>query len=136
MTSRNNLILAGSYLLALASTTTHTATDAFSFSPTVPLTRPSCTPCLTFSRTGCLYAAAEESDETSSSSEESTEDDMLPTEDASDILNSPAFLRRKVDVLKSDIAAVEEKIAATNQVLEANKAEWGPQLEELQKEVS
>jgi flagellar motility protein MotE (MotC chaperone) len=53
-----------------------------------------------------------------------------------DILNSPAFLNRKIDVLKSDIAAVEEKIAAANTVYEENKIEWGPQIENLRKEVS
>lgn len=52
----------------------------------------------------------------------------------SDILNSPAFLKRKIDVLKSDIAAVEEKISEANTMYEANKAEWGPQLESLKKE--
>ena len=53
-----------------------------------------------------------------------------------DILNSPAFLSRKLDVLKSDIAAVEEKIDAMNTVYEENKKEWGPQIEDLRKEVS
>ena len=52
-----------------------------------------------------------------------------------DILNSPAFLSRKVDVLKSDISAVEEKIDAMNTVYEENKKEWGPQIEDLRKEV-
>lgn len=54
---------------------------------------------------------------------------------ADDILNSPAFLKRKIDVLKSDIAAIDEKISAANEVYEANKAEWGPQIENLRKEV-
>jgi len=53
---------------------------------------------------------------------------------ADDILNSPAFLNRKIDVLKSDIAAVEEKIEAANALYEENKAEWGPQIETLRKE--
>jgi outer membrane murein-binding lipoprotein Lpp len=53
-----------------------------------------------------------------------------------DILNSPAFLKRKIDVLKSDIEAADEKIEAANKIYEANKAEWGPQLETLRKEVS
>lgn len=54
---------------------------------------------------------------------------------ADDILNSPAFLKRKIDVLKSDIAAIDEKISAANEVYEAGKAEWGPQIENLRKEV-
>lgn len=53
-----------------------------------------------------------------------------------DILNSPAFLSRKLDVLKSDIAAVEEKTDAMNTVYEENKKEWGPQIEDLRKEYS
>jgi len=54
--------------------------------------------------------------------------------DVNDILNSPAFLKRKIDVLKSDIKAANEKIEAANKVYEANKAEWGPDLEKLSKE--
>jgi len=54
---------------------------------------------------------------------------------ADDILNSPDFLKRKIDVLTSDVAAVDEKIEAANKVYEDNKAEWGPQLENLRKEV-
>ena len=55
---------------------------------------------------------------------------------ASDILNSPAFLKRKIDVLKSDIAKAEEDIELAKQRMEEGKAEWGGQLDELQKEVS
>ena len=54
---------------------------------------------------------------------------------STDILNSPAFLKRKLDVLKSDIAQVDEKIAEKNQALEVGKAEWASQLEDLQTEV-
>lgn len=67
------------------------------------------------------------------------EEETAPNnEDASssDILNSPAFLKRKIDVLMSDIAAVDEKLSEANARYEANKAEWGPQLESLRKEVS
>jgi len=56
--------------------------------------------------------------------------------DSTDILNSPAFLKRKIDVLKSDITAVDEKIAASNTVYEENKAEWGQQFDDLRKELS
>ena len=54
---------------------------------------------------------------------------------ATDILNSPAFLERKLDVLKSDIAKVDEEIASAKDRLESGKAEWGGQLDELQTEV-
>jgi hypothetical protein len=68
-----------------------------------------------------------------------TEEEEAPKDDSSsssDILNSPAFLKRKIDVLMSDIAAVDEKLSEANARYEANKAEWGPQLESLSKEVS
>ncbi len=55
---------------------------------------------------------------------------------ANDILNSPAFLKRKLEVLESDIAKIDEKISNANKVYEENKAEWGPQLDDLRKEVS
>jgi molecular chaperone GrpE len=51
-----------------------------------------------------------------------------------DILNSPAFLRRKVDVLKSDIAEMQEKLNAAENMLEENQAEWKPQIDALQNE--
>jgi hypothetical protein len=94
---------------------------------------------------------AENSGEAESTQEDSTaEASSAPQEDdgddkkkttkengvVNDILNSPAFLKRKIDVLKSDIEAANEKIEAANKVYEANKAEWGPQLEMLRKEVS
>lgn len=53
---------------------------------------------------------------------------------STDILNSPAFLTRKLDVLKSDIVNVEEKLAERNQALEVGKAEWASQIEDLQTE--
>jgi hypothetical protein len=53
-----------------------------------------------------------------------------------DILNSPAFLQRKLDVIKSDVAKVEEQIAAAKAQVEEGKAEWGHQFEALETEVS
>ena len=47
-----------------------------------------------------------------------------------------AFFTRKIDVLKSDIAKAEEDIEAATALAEAGKAEWAPQLEDLQREVS
>jgi molecular chaperone GrpE len=54
--------------------------------------------------------------------------------EAMDILNSPEFLKRKRDVLKSDLAKAEEDLKAAQERLEAGKAEWGSQIEDLQKE--
>ena len=54
----------------------------------------------------------------------------------SDILNSPAFLKRKLEVLQSDIEKADERIKAAKDALESGKAEWGDQIAELQLEVS
>lgn len=82
----------------------------------------------------CLFAEGEDA----SSSEASQQQDIPEpkTDAATDILNSPAFLKRKLDVLKSEIAKIDEEIAAAKQRLEEGKAEWAGQLDELQKEVS
>jgi len=55
---------------------------------------------------------------------------------ATDILSSPSFLKKKLDVLTSDVAAVEEKSDAANEVYKANKEEWGPQIDQLKSEYS
>merc|ERR1712008_610800 len=55
---------------------------------------------------------------------------------AADILSSPSFLAKKLDVLKSDIAVIDEKIDAANLEYEAGKAEWGTQIDNLKKEYS
>ena len=54
---------------------------------------------------------------------------------SSDILNSPAFLRRKLEVLQNDIAKVEAQAEETQAQIDKGKIEWGPQLEALQEEV-
>ena len=76
--------------------------------------------------------------------EEDSETEAAPREEAApapaaaetDILSSPAFLKRKIDVLKSDIAAIDKEIEEARERAEAGKAEWGPQLEDLKREVS
>lgn len=76
-------------------------------------------------------------------SEEETAEEAAGTDDASnsgsapdqnDILNSPAFLKRKLEVLESDIAAADEELTAVTERKEVAKEEWGPQLEALQRE--
>lgn len=123
-----------------------TCADAFTFTPTTRLSSSSMA-FTSFTQQESVASAyhtrlyAEESEE----SEAPVEDTVAETSEEApaaaaaaddDILNSPAFLNRKIDVLKSDIAAVEEKIAAANTVYEENKIEWGPQIENLRKEVS
>ena len=60
--------------------------------------------------------------------EEAGDDDDVaaPSNDggASDILNSPAFLSRKIDVLKSDIEAAEAEIEELTKTVDEGKAEW------------
>jgi len=121
MRSYNNIILA-SCLVA--------ATSAFSISPS---------PVKSYALSGlnhrdAVKLYAEESSE--ENTEETSTDDIPPppTDGATDILNSPAFLNRKIDVLKSDNAKVEEKMADQNKILEAGKAEWGSQIDGLQDE--
>ena len=70
-------------------------------------------------------------------SEEETAEEQAGDAAASpdDILNSPAFLQRKLEVLESDIATAEEDLAAATERKEVAKEEWGPQLEALEREV-
>jgi hypothetical protein len=55
---------------------------------------------------------------------------------ATDILNSPAFLKRKLEVLKNDLEKAESDLVAALERAEVAKEEWAPQLEDLQREVS
>eukprot|EP00527_Entomoneis_sp_CCMP2396_P005658 CAMPEP_0198146632 /NCGR_PEP_ID=MMETSP1443-20131203/30484_1 /TAXON_ID=186043 /ORGANISM="Entomoneis sp., Strain CCMP2396" /LENGTH=221 /DNA_ID=CAMNT_0043810663 /DNA_START=180 /DNA_END=845 /DNA_ORIENTATION=- len=80
-------------------------------------------------RSTCLFAQADgegEGEEQPNGEESSSA--------ATDILNSPAFLKRKLEVLQSDIAKVEADTEEARSQLEAGKAEWGPQLDALQTE--
>lgn len=70
-------------------------------------------------------------------SDEETTDDAAPAtaaDSTNDILSSPAFLKRKLEVLESDIASTEEELAAATERKEVAKEEWAPQLEALQRE--
>mmetsp|Transcript_13204 Transcript_13204/g.32227 ORF Transcript_13204/g.32227 Transcript_13204/m.32227 type:complete len:311 (+) Transcript_13204:193-1125(+) len=63
----------------------------------------------------------------------------MPTADdgsSNDILNSPAFLKRKLEVLKTDIEKTQASLEETEQRVLTAKEEWGPQLELLQTEYS
>jgi len=94
----------------------------------------------------CLRAVAEDEapDEEDDDEEEETKEEIKEEieekkkddkpDAATDILNSPDFLKRKLEVIKSDIAKAEEDLEEAKQQLEAGKAEWGPQIEDLQKE--
>jgi len=69
--------------------------------------------------------------------EEGSAEETAPQEEgANDILNSPEFLRRKMDVLKSDLEQAEKQLESEKLRYEDGKAEWGEQFDELAKEVS
>lgn len=79
-----------------------------------------------FASSTCLFA--EEDEKAAETKPEKKTSDT-------DILNSPAFLKRKLEVLKSDLAKAEEDLASAKQRLEEGKVEWGAQLDELEAEV-
>lgn len=94
-----------------------------------PLTRSTST-------TSCLGMSSEE-EATEQPADTSDGADAAPAAaapDTNDILSSPAFLKRKLEVLENDIASTEEELAAATERKEIAKEEWGPQLEALQRE--
>jgi molecular chaperone GrpE len=87
----------------------------------------------------CMFAEAAEDETTPTEQEgaavdELTNNESKSTSGAADILNSPAFLKRKLEVLQKDKDAVETALEDAKKRLEEGKAEWGTQLEDLQKE--
>lgn len=66
--------------------------------------------------------------------EEEVKESLPPEEGATDILNSPAFLKRKLELLKEDISKVEKDIEEMALKVEEGKAEWGEKLDQLDKE--
>jgi len=66
--------------------------------------------------------------------EHTTDELSLPPEEGTDILNSPAFLKRKLELLKEDVTKVENDIEEMTLKVEEGKAEWGERLDQLDKE--
>lgn len=60
--------------------------------------------------------------------------DATPPNAANDILNSPDFLKRKIDVLTKDISGLEDDIVGAKEILADGKEEWQSQLDALAKE--
>lgn len=110
-------------LLALLSLLS--AADAFSVQRTTSVNNH----CAVARSPTCLMMAEEETAE-----DQTGEGSGDASADSNDILNSPAFLKRKLEVLESDIATAEEDLAAATERKEVAKEEWGPQLEALQRE--
>merc|ERR1712241_645408 len=75
-------------------------------------------------------------DEAEAAEEESMQQDITEdlSESATDILNSPAFLKRKLELLNEDVLKVETDIAEMKGIVEEGKAEWGERLDQLDKE--
>lgn len=59
----------------------------------------------------------------------------LAAQDSNDILNTAAFLKRKLEVMQSDVSKVHDAMAVVQERLEQGKAEYGAQLADLQNEV-
>jgi molecular chaperone GrpE len=80
--------------------------------------------------TSCLFAEEEKEAEPPVE----VGDASTPSGGGADILSSPAFLKRKLEVLKTDVAKIEEDLAAAQELLKEGRAEYEPQLEALQSE--
>jgi len=145
MTSLRRIILnAALYVIVWDNKQSYSVVSAWSLAKVQTIVRPYASiynPC-----TSRLYSIDQNDPKEDSSETINTEQDTSkqPTGDVgsaaaaannvADILNSPVFLKRKIDVLKSDIADLDTKIADANTKYESNKAEWGEQLEKLQSE--
>jgi len=105
--------------------------DAFAFTANGGAVSFGATACRSVRASTCLWA---KKGEDAKEEPESAEAVKPITDSGTDIMNSPAFLKRKLDVLKSDIATQDELMEEAKKRLEEGKAEFGPQLEGLQKE--
>jgi len=124
-----------------------TTCDAFTLTP--PVSTPSSTvrsyavvhaaPCHPRCQTVATFAKksddAAEEEETPAEEEKKETKNKKKEEPATDILSSPSFLKRKLEVLKTDTAKVDEKSDAANELFKAGKAEWGSKIDLLRSEV-
>lgn len=78
--------------------------------------------------------AEEDSQETTEQPVQGETEDNKSDSGSNDILSSPEFLKRKLEVLQTDIATAEEELTNSVEKLEVAKEEWGPQLDALQRE--
>jgi len=106
---------------------------------TAPLRCPHVAAAFTTTTQTLLRASAEDDQSSANEEGEETQHQETPQADnapssaaaANDILNSPDFLRRKLEVIQSDLAKAEQDLEEAQQRLEAGKAEWGAQIEDL-----
>lgn len=76
--------------------------------------------------------AATETTETTETPPEAAKEAGGSSPDA--ILNSPAFLKRKLQVLQDDLTSMDDKIESAKADLEASKEEWGVLIDQLDEE--
>lgn len=98
-------------------------TPAFCLTTTTPTTARSTT-----------QIFAEKDEEGEKAAEDVPPPPPAPSGGEDNILNSPAFLLRKLDVIKADIAKAEESIVVAQETLVEGKAEWEKQLDALELE--
>lgn len=72
--------------------------------------------------------------ENKDNSELSTKENSSTVTASGDIMDSPAFLSRKVEILKSDIMELDLKLNETEKIYEKCKSEWGPRINGIEKE--
>jgi hypothetical protein len=86
-----------------------------------------------------LFGAADDEDaaDTSESEAEEASNTEAPKPSAAgDILNSPAFLQRKLQVLQSDLEKLGKEYEEATEQLKVQKLEWQQPLDDLRQEVS
>jgi len=111
------------------------STDAFSASlQSRSLTFPTHRQTILYSEAADDTVDNNDTDGTSSSDSVEENPSAAPSGDGSDILSSPAFLKKKVEVLQSDVAALEKEIEEANAAYAAGKEEWGSKFDMLSKE--
>jgi len=125
------MIRGSSALLAIL---TLSATDAFGIRQAFPQQSTSIGFSARVHVPTCLSMSSEEEATEPADTTDGDDSAAAPASDVNDILSSPAFLKRKLEVLESDIANTEEELVAATERKEIAKEEWGPQLEALQRE--
>jgi hypothetical protein len=87
-----------------------------------------------------LFGAADDEDAADASESEAEEasntEAPKPSAAAGDILNSPAFLQRKLQVLQSDLEKLGKEYEEATEQLKVQKLEWQQPLDDLRQEVS
>lgn len=119
---------------------TSSSVDGFAYtsnSRTTPFLALSRNDVLSYRPVTTILRNSETGDETNEPNEAKDDAEKAKSDNSSasnDILNSPPFLKRKLEVLRTDVLKADADIEAAKERLEAGKAEWGAQIEDLEKE--